>query len=322
MNEDQLIITSLDFPEVVADTADMTKDQWLETRHRGVGGSDAAAILGVSPWTSRYAVWSDKVAEKPIQLAQTPAMAFGHRMEPVVADAYAESSGTNLVNDTNLYAHPEHKFMLANLDRLILGSDGKPSSVLEIKTSANPYSWDDGVPAYYVSQVQHYMAVTNLPTSVVAVLLQGKEMRDYEVPRDNAYIDRLIEMESKFWDEVTKRIEPDIDGSDSTHQTIRKAYAVTQGKAVDLDTSFMALIERRASAKAQADECADAVRKIESEIMTLLSDAEIGVVNGKQVVTWKEQSRTSVDTKRLKEEYPEIAEALMKSSTFRVLKVK
>jgi len=319
---DQLIITSLTFPDVIADTSDMSKSEWLETRHRGIGGSDAAAILGVSPWTSRYALWSDKVADKPIELAQTPAMAFGHKMEPVVADAYAESTGVDLVNDTNLYAHPEHKFMLANLDRLILGSDGKPASVLEIKTSANPYSWDDGVPPYYVSQVQHYMAVTGLPTSVVAVLLQGKEMRHYEVPRDDAYIDRLIELEAAFWDEVNKRVEPDIDGSDSTHQTIRKAYTASSGKEIDLDVSVMSLIERRADAKAKADVASEEVRKVESEIMTLLQDAEVGVVNGEPVVTWKEQSRSSVDTKRLKAEYPEIAEALTKSSSFRVLKVK
>jgi len=314
-------MSNLDFPRVVADTSTMNHEEWLKARHRGIGGSDAAAILGVSPWTSRYTLWQQKVADEPTSIPSTPAMAFGHRMEPYVAETFADlNQNMTVVDDLNLYAHPEYEFMQANLDRLIV-EEGKPSAILEIKTSARPQSWIDGVPGYYVSQVQHYMAVTNIEMSYVAVLLNGQDLKTFEVPRNDKYINILIEKEAKFWEDVKKLIEPDVDGSESTFQAIRKSYEASAGKKIELPATAQDLFDARATAKKLVEEYTEEVRRAEAEIMKLLGDSEVGTIDGKSAVTWKEQTRVGVDSKRLKEEYPEVAEAVSKESSFRVLRV-
>jgi predicted phage-related endonuclease len=209
--------------------------------------------------------------------------------------------------------------MLANVDGLV-ATDGKTAdTVLEIKTARFPW---DRVPDYYVSQVQHYMSVTNLSGAYVAVLFGGDEFRTFEVERDDAYIERLIEVEARFWEQVKKAVQPEIDGSESTHNSIRKSYDAEAGKAVELDPEVTKLIEWRANAKEMVSQYEAEVREAESKIMEALKNAEVGTIDGKSVVTWKTQSRSSIDTKMLKESYPEIAEEFTKNNSFRVLRIK
>jgi predicted phage-related endonuclease len=250
----------------------------------------------------------------------TPAMAFGNLMEPVVADMFADQTGMLVMEDTNIYSHPEHPHMLANLDRLIsTDGSGEPDAVLEIKTSR--MQWDH-VPAYYVSQIQHYMAVTGLQMAYCAALFGGEEYQCFEVPRDERYIEQLIEAEAEFWQSVTEHREPPIDGSKSTHDFLRKAHDPEQGKSVELDTELAEMLAWRAAAKDLVTQYEAEVREAESRIMNALQDAEAGTIEGKTVVTWKSQSRSSLDAKALKEAYPDIAAQFTKSNSFRVLRVK
>lgn len=312
----------LTYPKRVVDTAALTRAEWLAARNEGIGGSDAAAILGVSPWTSRYSLWLDKTtapAQKSVK-PETAAMRFGNLMEPVIRDMFAQQTGFEVVNDTNLYKHPEHEFMLANLDGVVSTSGcGDVDALLEVKTARS--AWNE-VPAYYVSQVQHYMAVTGVEMTYVAALFGGEDYAMFEVPRNDAYIERLIEAESEFWHAVRNAIEPAIDGSKSTHDTLRKSYDVDAGKSVELDQSITEMIEWRSNAKLLVEQYEAEVREAESRIMDALRDAEVGTVDGHPVVTWKSQSRSSIDTKALKEAHPEITEQFTKASSYRVLRVK
>jgi putative phage-type endonuclease len=311
----------LTYPNVVADTATMSRDEWLTARRHGIGGSDAAAILGVSRWSSPYSLWLNKTAMEPTVQKENEAMRFGTMMEPVIRDAFADNTQMQVLDDTNLYAHPEHEWMLANLDGVIsTKSNGEFDAVLEVKTART--AWDNGVPAYYVSQVQHYMAVTNLQMTYVAALFGGEELAWFEVPRDDQYIDDLINAEAEFWESVKKAIQPDIDGSDATYKAIRSKYESERGKTVELGKDISDLIVWRKNAKELVDQYEAEVREAESKIMEALQDAEVGTIDGKPVVTWKSQSRTSVDSKALKDAYPDLAEQFTKSSSFRVLRIK
>lgn len=311
---------TLEYPNVIADTTDMSRDEWLAARRLGIGGSDVAAILGVSPWASRYSLWLDKTEQSPVIKAETPAMRFGNVMEPVVKSVFADACDMEVLDDKHLYAHPEHQFMLANLDGLVCSkNDGKPDAVLEVKTSR--FEWDR-VPDYYVSQVQHYMAVTNLEMTYVAALFGGEQFKFFEVPRDDNYINSMMDAEAEFWNDVITAQAPKIDGSEATYDAIRKSYQAEQGKTIELQPDVLQLIEQRAAAKVLVSKFEQEVREAESQIMEALKDAEIGTVDGKSVVTWKSQSRSSVDTKALKEAHPDIAEQFTKSSSFRVLRVK
>jgi putative phage-type endonuclease len=312
----------LTYPIVVADASTLSREEWLALRQTGIGGSDAAAILGVSPWTSRYALWADKAATTVKVGKETAAMAFGTRMEPVIREAFAEQTGLRVVTDDNHYRHPQHDFMLANLDGLVLDDfTGEPIAVLEIKTASRASDWQNGVPAYYVSQVQHYMAVTNLPLTYVAVLIAGTDLRTYTVERDQGYIATLIKAEAEFWQSLQSLTEPEVDGHDSTRDALRDAWQPESGKEIELDADFADLIAERAALKAEIDARAERVKALESAIMRVMEDAEVATINGEKVVTWKAQTRTSLDTTKLKKEHPEIAEQYAKTSSFRVLKV-
>lgn len=310
----------LDYPRAVADVSEMSREDWLKSRHRGIGGSDAAAILGVSPWTSRYSLWADKTATEPKMSEATPAMEFGNLMEPIVRQMFADKTGFETLTDSTLYAHPLHEWMLANLDGLVC-TDGNstPDAVLEIKTAR--MEWDH-VPAYYESQIQHYMAVTGMQHAYCAALFHGDQYQMFEVPRDDVYINRLIEAEAEFWSSVREHRQPEIDGSQSTYDHIRKAHEVEQGKSVELGADIAEMLTWRASAKEMVSQYEAEVREAEARIMDALQGAEVGLIDGKPAVTWKAQTRSSLDGKALKEAHPDLTEQFSKTNTFRVLRVK
>ena len=307
---------------VVAEVGKQSREEWLRTRQQGIGGSDAAAILGVSPWTSAYSLWLDKTAENPLPSEETAAMRFGTLMEAPIRQTYRELTGDNVVEPRYSYQHPEFPFMYANLDGLILDQDGFAEAVLEVKTAANPYAWVKGVPAYYVAQVQHYMAVTNLDRAVVVVLLAGEDIQWYEVPADKDYQAVLIKAEGEFWQSVQDRTEPQLDGSKATHEAIRKTWTADSGKATDLSAEVLAVIEQRKEVTERIAELEAEKRECEAYVMKALEDAEVGTFDGRTIVTWKEQTTNRLDTKALKEAHPDLAAEFTKASTSRVLRIK
>jgi len=312
----------LTYPVAIGDEATLTKPEWLAVRHTGIGGSDAAAIFGKSPWKSTYALWTEKVREEPpAPLPATQAMAFGTQMEPHLRTLFAEVTNLTVIEDTTIYAHPEHDWMLANLDGVVLDDfTGEPVAVLEIKTASQPQKWANGVPEHYRLQVVHYLAVTGLAKGYVGVLLRGEEFRTYEVQRDEAEITHLIATEERFWHSVLEHREPEVDGSDSTKAALLDTYPTSDGE-VDLDPTVIELIERRAGLKRDADAVAEEIKAIDAAIMRMLGDAEVGKVDDRKVVTWKTQQRSTIDSKRLKAEMPEVAEQFSKTSSTRVLRI-
>lgn len=311
---------TLTYPTKIGDEAELTRDEWLAIRQTGIGGSDAAAVLGLNPWASTYSLWAEKTTE-PRSIPETDAMRFGTMMEPHLRRLYSDVTGHEVIEDTAIYRHPEHDFMLANLDGVILDDfTGEPAAVLEIKTSANPKAWEQGIPEHYRLQVLHYLAVTGLPRGVVAVLLRGEEFRTFDVEPMEGELDALIDAEARFWDWVKTGAQPEVDGSQATRDTLTKRFE-PDGSTIDLPEEFDALFTKRAELKAEADELAEQIKTLEARIMATLGDAEIGMIAGEKAVTWKPQSRTTVDTKALKAEMPEVAEKFSKTSTTRVLRI-
>ena len=311
----------LTYPVAIGDESTLTKAEWLDVRQTGIGGSDAASILGVSPWKSRYALWQEKSADvAPPPLVENDAMRFGTMMEPHLRSLFADVTGMTVIEDTTIYQHPEHSWMLANLDGVVLDDfTGEPVAVLEIKTASRAQGWADGVPTYYRAQVVHYLAVTGLPKAYVGVLLAGSEFRTYTINRDDAEVDALVAAEETFWRSLGKD-EPDVDGHDSTRSALTAAWT-PDGSEVELDPSLSDLFERRAGLKRDADAVAEEIKATEAAIMRALGEAEVGTLAGRRVVTWKPQSRTTIDSKALKAEMPEVAERYSKTSSTRILRI-
>lgn len=185
-------------------TLKMTKEEWREKRHLGIGGSDVSAILGVNKYRTAIAVYMEKTGQwEAPDLSDNQAVHFGNKLEAVVAEEFAERTGYKIQRNNFMLQHPYYPWMLANIDREVLHPElGR--GVLEIKTTSawNADEWTTKeVPAPYMLQVQHYLAVTGYDFAYIAVLIGGNRYDHWFIERDAELINILIEQERIFWEE-------------------------------------------------------------------------------------------------------------------------
>ena len=313
----------LDFPDVKADTLGMSRAEWLDLRAEGLGGSDAAWVLGRSPYKSTYSGWAEKAGLVPEpDLSDNEAIEWGNVLEPVVADRFASLYGFEVINLPVMLAHPTYPHMLANVDRFIV-EDGRITGLLEVKTAGlrqADYWQGDNVPVHYALQVQHYLAVTGLEYGYLVVLIGGQQMKAYRLDRDEALIEELIEAECDMWERILNCDAPDVDGSDSTLDTLKSRWTPEPGTVVELNgADALPLIKALAEAKEAKDGIDSVVKGLQAQLMAMLGSHEVGQVDGTTVVTWKGQTRTSIDTKALKMQQPEVAHLFTKTTTTRTL---
>jgi putative phage-type endonuclease len=300
----------------------MTREEWLAQRKQGIGGSDAAAILGLNPWASAFDVYLDKLGLKE-EKEDTEAMRQGRDLEEYVAHRFIEATGKELKKEPRILQHPEHEWMLANVDRLIVGENAglecKTTSTLNVK----PFKRGEYPPQYYV-QCAHYMAVTGAAKWYLAVLVLGREFHIFEIERDEAEIAALIEAEKEFWFEhVQKKIPPQPDGKPATTAAIKQMFpgrddleaVVLQPQEEDKISRYLALQEQIKGLEQEAE-------KLKQELCLALGDAQIGITRD-YVVEWKIRQRQSLDTKRLRKEQPDIyMKYLRPATTYRVFNIK
>jgi putative phage-type endonuclease len=176
------------------------RDDWLKARSTGIGGSDVAAILGLSKWKTPLTVYMEKRGELAPQ-PDNDAMRWGRYLEPVVRQAYADETGREVRLPEQLVRHPRHDFMIANVDGFT-----EDRRIFEAKTARTADGWgepgSDQVPQPYLLQVQHYMEVTGFDVADVAVLIGGSDFRLYEVPADHELQEMLVDAEAEFWKQV------------------------------------------------------------------------------------------------------------------------
>lgn len=230
----------------------------IEFRKGGIGGSDAAVVLGVSPWKSALELWLEKTGQVE-DTKESTRLSAGSFLEPFIAAevqrgrviAHGEGrhldricSGKQLLGEGGeMLTHPDHPFMLANTDRTIggakVGDRWIPSGILEIKTAgewAFKRGWGQGVPLYYQVQCQHYMAVTGARFAIVACLEGLERVHVWELKRDDHFIiERLIPKLADFWAKVESKTPPQVDDSDSCARALRLMYPEPEpAKVIDL----------------------------------------------------------------------------------------
>ena len=295
--------------KIIAKTKDISREEWLRLRKNGLGGSDAGAVCGLNPYVSPVEVYVSKTCDDAVEeIPDNEAMREGRDFEDYVAKRFMEASGLKVRRANMMYANKERPFMIANVDRLISGrTDGIIG--LECKT-ASPYSaekWQDGkIPAHYIMQCYHYMAVLDAKSWYIAVMIYGKEFKYIELKRDEEILQNLIRIEEHFWNHnVMKRIMPEPDGSDAADSFINKHFAETkEGLSVPL-IGFSEKLQRRAEISDLINQLDTEKKKIEQEIKTYMSDAEYAE-NEDFLVSWKNSISNRIDTKRFKEEMPEL----------------
>lgn len=180
--------------------------EWHEQRSRGIGGSDIGAILGVSPWNTREDIFKLKTGQvKPEeQKSGSGALWRGSTWENRIAAMYAEKNPDKLlVHCKSSWVNNEKPHQFANLDGLLYDPEsGEPVSILEIKTSSTPHSWEDGVPKYYRMQVLWYMDAFGIKKGVVAVLIDDCDYREFDIIPREGEMERIHREVNKFVAEV------------------------------------------------------------------------------------------------------------------------
>lgn len=284
-------------------TLGMSREEWLELRRHGIGGSDAAAIVGMSKWASPYTVWADKTGRLPDK-PDTEAMRQGRDLEEYVAQRFSEATGKRVKRCNAILYNPAYPHSHADVDRMIVGENAglecKTTSTLDVKQFR-------GVefPEKYYAQCVHYMAITGADRWYLAVLVLGKEFHVYTLERDEAEIRALMDAETAFWEQyVETDTPPAADGAESTTDAIRTIYA-DSSQSICILFGRETLLEEYMALKSQSKALDARIAEIQNTIMEDMQDAERGEC-GAYTVIWKAQERETFQRKEFEKAHPEI----------------
>lgn len=338
-------------PNILIDTAGMDNDRWLECRMHGplgdipytVGGSDVAAIFGVSPWTTPLELWLIKKGRiKPPEKSNANQLQMGHLLEPIAAYWYEQKSGNAVTEDTNLYQHADHPYALANFDRRFTrASDGEPG-ILECKSCTYHKAGDwaeDAIPLYYELQLRFYLAVADVDIGAFSAVWGNNPDNDLAMPeiiRDRAKEDMIFErLEEWIWSlendkpptmqdvkpklalESLARIYgssqknlPTVEFSGKYEKSLRK-IAMLQG---ELTTRNAEIKKLEKEIEAHSVRIAEAMKEHEHGVLTTTSD--------KLLIDFVTRKTRRPDSKALKEKYPSVYDEVLKTSESRKVKVR
>lgn len=306
--------------KVLVRTTDMDHSEWLKWRKKGIGGSDAAAIAGLNPWKSPIAVYLDKIGEtEPIE--DNERMRIGRDLEDYVAKRFVEATGMKVRRINAILQHSEYPFMLANVDRLIVGK--KEGLECKVTNSYAKKEWEDEIPIYYEIQCHHYMAVTGYKAWWIACLIGNEKFVYKRIERDEEVIKNLIKIERDFWENyVIPRQMPAPDGSDAATEIIKKMYPNSNPEQViKLPKSYESKLQRLDEIKELINKLDKEKKQLEQEIQVKMGENEIAII-GDRRVTWKTIHSNRFDSKRFKQDHPDLYKKYTNETSYRKFQIK
>ncbi|KGS74832.1 putative phage-type endonuclease domain protein [Burkholderia pseudomallei MSHR7500] len=292
-------------------TQELSRDDWLAVRRTGIGGSDAAAAVGLNPYMSALELWLDKTGRadglpRPDPGDTTSPTYWGTLLEPIVAASYTKQTGNRVRRVNAVLRHPSIPFMLANIDREIVGAPDV--QILECKTAGEfgARLWREGVPEYVQIQVQHQLAVTGKTAAHVAVLLCGQALEVHRIDRDDALIGRLVELEARFWRFVETDTPPPADGSESADRALRHLYP-GNGETVDFsdDHRLSSVFADLIAVRAEIETRQQLEAQFKQAIQEAMGDANRAVFQTGSVSFKRSKDSSTVDLERLLADHPE-----------------
>lgn len=305
-----------------ADLRGMSHEDWIRCRSQGIGGSDVGAILGLNKWKSPLNVYLDKV-EEPVEVEENEKMYWGNVLEDVVAKEFQKRTGYKVQKSNFMWQHPEHEFMLANVDRFF-HIPGEGWGVLECKTTSEYRKGDfDGetIDESYLLQITHYLAVTGLKVAFLAVLIGGNDFRYFRVDRDEELVQLVINEEKKFWfDHVQAGIPPELDGSDASTALLNILYPPVSVKeeqeVLHLDEKAAELLAQYDTAKELEAQYKEQKEEAANKLKNLIGDYQKAVWDERKI-TWKKIESFRFNRKAFEKDNPEVAEKYLEKSVSR-----
>lgn len=316
-------------PLVLTDTSKLTRPEWLEYRRKGLGGSDAAAVLGISPFRTARDLYYDKLGIVTADDQENwVALEVGTLLEPLVARIFAKKTGLKVYQRKSMFQHPSYPWMLADLDYLVELPDGT-TAILEIKTTSYNgrdkwwYNGEEIVPVYYEVQGRHYMAVMNLDR-VYYCCLYGNSEDDClirHIDRDMAYESELIALEQDYWENyvLTRTPPPYIeDDGDLILESLRRTRGPSDADAPPVSFSktqsarvarFLELQEEKKLRTVNVQQVDSELQRLKALIVADMGASSTAVAEDGCTVTWKPFRKSGISKEgleRLREVHPDI----------------
>lgn len=306
----------------------MERSDWLKERQSGIGGSDVAAILGISNFKTAYRIWQEKTAAVPIETPDNKFMKAGRMFEATVAEMYAEETGREVIAVEGLSRSKEYPFLIGNVDRFIVADPDRKDvpeihrgeGVLEMKTTGiyTYKQWEQEIPVYYYTQMMHYLYVTGLQWGAFAIMI-WPELRVFPVVRDESFIQEMVQKCVDFWtNHVQTNIPPPKEASD---------FALSKqliGSPVLASTEILDTLRTLATVKARMKQDEEREKDLSDQVKKFMGDHDTLLGDDRPLATWKIQAgREYVDQKKLKAEQPDIyAQYLKSTQPSRILRLK
>lgn len=299
-------------------TVNMSHEEWLARRKHTIGGSDAAAVVGLNSYASPYSLWAEKTGRVP-GFAGNLACEVGTYLEEFVAKKFEQETGKKVRRENAFIYNDEYPWAHANVDRVVCNEN----ALLEIKTTdtLNLKKFKNGeYPANYYCQAVHYLSVTGKDRCYLAVLIGNKEFKWFTIERDIDEIKALQEAERDFWELVKTDTPPAVDGTQATTDTLTAIYAESNDAVCDL-TAYSANLRQYIELKKQIKELETLADEAANKIKQFMGESGGGECDGFKV-SWKSQTRKTFDSERFAKENPDIdLSAYYKETNARMFRV-
>lgn len=305
----------------------VTKDV-TQNRHEYIGGSDIAAILGMSRWKTPLKLWCEKTQKLPApDLSNVEAVELGTDLEEFVAQKFTQKTGKAVRKAPKVYQHPEYPYMVAHIDRLVTGTD----ELLECKTASffKKEEWEnDDIPQEYILQVMWYLGITGRKVGHIAVLIGGQSFKYKQIEFDKELFDTMVEAAKEFWTMVQNGTAPAVMPNDD--ETLKDLYSDHSEVMIELypqdneTTIACQTLEDKIAylqeVKGHIKSLEDEKKELETQIKDVIKD-NLGIKTPKYIVTWKSQNKTDFDKKTFKEEHSDLYEEYLATTSYRVMRV-
>lgn len=265
-------------------SAPTSREAWIEQRRTGIGGSDAAAVLGTNPWKSRMELWAEKTGlVEPPDLSNNEAIEFGLRLEGIVLETLADRTGRRIERwpQTEIVRHQKHAWMICTPDAFQWDEQRGSRGIVQAKTTSafQRKSWDsDEPPLHYQIQIQHEMAVTGCRWGTLCCLVGGQHFAWFDVSRNDRFIEALIRQEREFWRLVEAETPPEPDGTDSCASTLARLYPEETGESVALPPVAAEWDSELIRLREKISEMEKTKQELENRLKAAIGDASIGVL--------------------------------------------
>lgn len=256
------------------------REEWLLARQSGIGASDAAVVLGESPYSSKIALYAEKRGLVPIDEGiEEEWHKWGHILEAPIAAEFARQTGFTIEDpgEYTIYRHPHNYWMFCTPDRLFTDADGR-RGVLQIKTGQAYFAkdWDSGPPLHVEIQVQHELEVLGLDYGYIAALIGGNDFRMFEVQRNQSFINAMVREEHAFWQAVIEEDAPEPDATTSSSRALALLHPKDDGSEIELDKATEHWVHTWINSKAELEQLKFVISLAENRIRAAIGAATFG----------------------------------------------